>query len=143
MKTLFNTLSALFICSASLLAQAPPKEPAKAKPAISGVDLSGAWEINGVRQELKLNAAKSSGSLRIFCAGDRESQLLCGWVDSDKTLHFDTSNQDISLLRCSAPYDPSAPEMKGSCVFGGAAIPTPRGLTAKRLPKIESKADQK
>lgn len=98
-------------------------------PAGKEVDLSGQWIINDERIELKLNAEMSKVR-KVYCAGDRMTELKCLWV-TENTLRYEISNQGFGLLNCSATYEPDAPEMKGPCVFGNR--PTPKGFTAKRV----------
>ena len=104
----------------------------QSKPETKEVDLSGPWIIDGERLELKLNTEMSTVR-KVYCAGDRMTQLKCLWVVDADTLRYEVSNQGFGLLNCSAPYKPDAPEMNGPCVFGNR--PTPKGFTARRVPK--------
>jgi len=101
----------------------------QSQPNVKEVDLSGPWMIDDARLDLKLNAEMSKVR-KVYCAGDRMTQLHCLWVDGDR-LRYEVSNQGFGLLNCSAAYEPDAPEMKGPCVFGNR--PTPKGFVAKRL----------
>ncbi len=111
--------------------QSIPKAPSTPKAQSKEVDLSGQWIIDEEPIQLKLNAEMSKVR-KVYCGGDRMTQLKCLWV-AENTLRYTVSNQGFGLLDCSATYDPQAPEMKGSCVFVNR--PTPGGFTAKRVRK--------
>lgn len=120
MKIGYGIFFAMLLCCQLMAQQSstPGKE----------VDLSGPWIIDGERVELKLNAEMSTVR-KVYCGGDRMTQLKCLWV-AENTLRYEVSNQGFGLLNCSASYEPEAPEMKGPCVFGNR--PTPKGFTAIR-----------
>lgn len=119
--------------------EAAPAKAQGGEPSSSpDLDLSGGWDIDGERWELKLDPKKEAGNPR-FCAGSKDKQV-CVWVDKEKVFHAVTSTQGIPLLFCVSPYNPASVELKGTCqfgnpTFGGKLVPTPHGLTAKRLPK--------
>jgi hypothetical protein len=140
LTALVTAFSMLWITSAVAqsrgISQSPPPSPkdspapAKAStPAGKEVDLSGQWMIDDEPIDLKLNAEMSKVR-KVYCGGDRMTQLKCLWV-AENTLRYEVSNQGFALLNCSATYEPDAPEMKGSCLFGNR--PTPKGFTAKRI----------